>query len=150
MIILSFDPAAEREESTTGYAILRADEDSEPVLDQSGVIEGGFAGFVDFVNGPALTRTLPRPDVVVCESWVPYKGFVDSSPQLVEGVIRYVFPDVVLQPSITKAIITDDILKRLGWYSTEGHHRDANSAIAHALAYLVKIRHKPTIRLISA
>ena len=162
--ILAFDPAAETEVSHTGFAVIEVtDEDLPPVVDQSGTIPGGYQGFMDWAHACADYERvwLPGkedqfgtmyndafPDTVVCEKFVKYRLAADPSPLLIEGVIRYLWPNVQLQRSNEKAIITDELLRKHGFWSSEGHHKDANAAIAHGLAYLVKSRHKGTLALL--
>ena len=168
--LLAFDPAAETPISDTGWAVVQYEDDSPPELVASGVIHGGFQGFLEWVSdiphyhnkqfeGPIYTprgwfsdptthRCFPV-DHVICEQWVDYGGYVDTSPRLIEGIIRYLWQDVVLQPSKALQMVTANDLKALGWYTTEGHHLDQNSAARHALYYLRSIRHKPTLRLLS-
>ena len=148
--ILAFDPASENEVSHTGFAVIEVtDEDSPPVVVQSGTIPGGYQGFTDWTHGEVGGfYQVFRPSVVVCEKFVKYRLAADPSPLLIEGVIRYLWPNVQLQRSNEKAIITDELLRKHGFWSPEGHHKDANAAIAHGLAYLVKSRHKGTLTLL--
>lgn len=151
--LLAFDPAAETHVSDTGWAVVQYEDDSPPELVASGVIHGGFQGFLDvlkednfwFVTGLTIGDNFQ----VICEQWVDYGGYVDTSPRLIEGVIRYLWQDVVLQPSKALQMVTANDLKALGWYTTEGHHRDSASSLRHILYYLRSIRHKPTLRLLS-
>ena len=157
--LLAFDPAAETHVSDTGWAVVQYEDDSPPVLVESGVISGGFQGFLEWSRSQTpelldagccwLGGDMVFFDQVICEQWVDYGGYVDTSPRLIEGVIRYLWQDVVLQPSKALQMVTANDLKALGWYTTEGHHRDSASSLRHILYYLRSIRHKPTLRLLS-
>ena len=145
--ILAFDPAAERSNSDTGYAILEYQDDTPAQVVESGVIHGGFEGFTRWVN-----RNLSElaPNYVVCEHYVPYNKVADPSPLLIEGVIRYLWPDTALQPSTGKnSLVPNDKLKEWGLWKSAGHHADEREAIRHAFVYLVNQRHRPTLKLLS-
>lgn len=147
MRLIAFDPAAETEVSDTGYAILEYDEGSNPVLAESGVIRGGFHGFCSWI-GDHYNR-VEECDTVICEKFVLYNMAADITPTLTEGVVRFLFPDVVLQPSNILGVITDNHLRKMDLYTTEGHHNDRNSAVKHALYYLRSQRHTPTLRMLT-
>lgn len=105
----------------------------------SGVVHGGFEGF--------RTWTLPDADVVVCEHYVPYNRAGDPTPLLVEGAVRDRAENVVLQTSSGKnTAVSDTVLKRLGAYTTAGHHHDEREAIRHAVWYVKKQKHVPTLK----
>ena len=138
MKLLAIDPAAESPISDTGWALLYYDDTTPATLVDSGVVNGGFAGFCGWV--------LPDSDVTVCERFVRFRSQADSTPQLIEGVVRYLRPNVVLQPSSGyKTAVSDAVLKNLGLWSTKGHHADERSALRHGLWYLKKIKHMPTL-----
>jgi len=151
--ILAIDPCAERSVSDTGWAFGLWDDDMPLEFTAGGVISGGFDGFV------AATQTVQEEDgwfyddylmaagVVVCEHYVQYNKLGDATPLLTEGVVRYLRPDTVLQPSSGKnTLVSDTDLRRYGVYGTEGHHHDQREATRHALVYLAKQRHVPTLR----
>lgn len=142
--ILSIDPAAERSISDTGWA-YGAFLDDEPLsIIDSGVIHGGFNGFT--TNYQFLNQLITDADIVVCEHFVPWEPKADSTPLLIEGVVRYLRPDVVLQSSSGyKTAVPDRVLKVLGMWSTTGHHQDERSAIRHMLMYMKHLPHKPTL-----
>lgn len=144
MRLLAIDPAAERAVSDTGYVLLEYTDSTMPRVVEAGVIHGGFEGFVN------QTEKLPEADYVVCEKYVTYNKASDPSPLLIEGVVRYLYPMVVLQPSSALSMISEKDLKELGLYSSEGHHRDQNSALRHALYFLRKERHLPTLKALTA
>lgn len=139
MKLLAIDPAAENPVSDTGWALLYYDKNTPATLLDSGVVRGGFAGFCGWV--------LPESDVTVCEHYVVFNRAGDPTPLMAEGVVRYLRPDVVLQPSSGyKTAVSDAVLKNLGLWSTKGHHADERSALRHGLWYLKRIRHMPTLK----
>ena len=149
--ILAIDPCAEREVSCTGWAFGEYEPQTPFRLLDSGVIEGGFEGFVEEIQfNPRkvnLYSMLADADEALVEHYVPYNKAGDPTPLLAEGVVRCVRPDVVLQPSSALALVSEAQAKAL--YSeirAQGHHADNLSALRHLLAYLVKNRHKPTLR----
>ena len=149
--ILSLDPSAERAISDTGYCYGEF-EDNKPfrVLD-SGVVHGGFNGFVSRLNETqdgldTLYNRILSADIVVCEQFISWEPRADSTPRLIEGIVRYLRPDTVLQPSSGyKTAVSDDVLKRLGLWTTEGHHADSRSATRHLIMYLKNNLHRPTL-----
>lgn len=149
--ILAIDPCAEREVSCTGWAFGEYEPQTPFRLLGSGVIEGGFAGFAGEVqhNIKGLGTLLHNANVALVEHYVPYNRAGDVTPLLAEGVVRCVRPDVVLQPSSALSLVSEAQAKTL--YSeirAQGHHADNLSALRHLLAYLMKNRHKPTLRAI--
>jgi hypothetical protein len=144
MLLLSIDPAAERSVSSTGWA-LGEFSDTEPyTLRDSGVIEGGFAGF-----SANKGRLCWFAEIVVVEHYVVYNRNGDPTPLLIEGVVRDKRPDTVLQGSSGKnTLVSDKNLKDAGLWSTTGHHHDEREAVRHALVYLIKARHIPTITFV--
>ena len=86
-------------------------------------------------------------DIVVCEQWVDrnIRG-ADRSPLLIEGAVRFLWPEVVLQPASGKnTAVSDQALKNLGVYTVGGHHHDIREATRHAVLYCKKQLHLPTI-----
>ncbi len=150
--ILAIDPCAEREVSCTGWAFGEYEPQTPFRLLGSGVIEGGFAGFAEEVqhNIKGLGTLLRNANVALVEHYVPYNKAGDVTPLLAEGVVRCVRPDVVLQPSSALSLVSEVQAKALyPGIRAQGHHRDNLSALRHILAYLVRSRHKPTLRVVS-
>lgn len=142
--LLAIDPAAEREVSDTGVVVVEYTAATTPVLVYAEAVHGGYEGFRKWASDA------PQADIVVCEKYVPFRAQGDPSPMLIEGVVRYLWPDVVLQPSSGKnSMIPDKVLKGLGMWSTEGHHKDVREAARHALVYLFKERHRPLLKEVS-
>jgi hypothetical protein len=138
--ILAVDPSAERESSDTGWFLGEFFEDQPVRRLDSGNIHGGFEGFKRW-TGPAA-------DIVVCEHYVVFNRAGDPTPLLVEGALRDRYDDVVLQPASGKnTAVPDRVLKALDLYTTAGHHQDEREAARHAVWYLKKIKHLPTLRV---
>lgn len=142
--ILAIDPAAERATSHTGW-VLGQFTDTEPYSRvDGGVIEGGFAGFV--ANKGKLCWFA---DIVVVEHYVVFNRNGDPTPLLIEGIVRDKRPDAIAQPASGKnTLVPDTAMKAAGLWSTNGHHHDMREAERHALVYLIRQRHIPTIRFI--
>ena len=149
--ILSLDPSAERTISDTGYCYGEFDDNKPFRLLDSGVVRGGFNGFVSRLNETqdgldTLYNRILSADIVVCEQFISWEPRADSTPRLIEGVVRYLRPDAVLQPSSGyKTAVSDDVLKQLGLWTTEGHHADSRSATRHLIMYLKNNLHRPTL-----
>ena len=147
--ILAIDTPAEREVSCTGWAFGKYEPQTPFRLLGSGVIEGGFEGFVEEVQYRVvgLGTLLQNADEALVEHYVPYNRSGDPTPLLAEGVVRCVRPDVVLQPSSALSLVSEAQAKALyPEMKVQGHHKDSLSALRHLLAYLVKSRHKPILR----
>lgn len=143
--VLSLDPCAESEVSSLGWVLASFTPETVMEVLDSGVIEGGFEGFCEHLRGNEFF--LLDPDVVICEKFVSYNRNATPTPLLAEGVVRCVRPDVVLQPSSALALVSEVQAKALyPEIRAQGHHADNLSALRHLLAYLVKNRHKPTLR----
>lgn len=141
--LLAIDPAAERAVSSTGWAYGEFSDDTAFNLLASGTTDRGFAGFCADVN---LHKLIRAADVLVVEHYVVYNKNGDPTPLLAEGVVRFLRPDAVLQRSSGKnTLVPDAALKKLGLWSTAGHHHDEREAVRHALVYLVSDYHRPTL-----
>lgn len=142
--LLAFDPAAEASVSDTGFALLEYTENTAPRIIQAGVVHGGYEGFTGWLRDNPI-----EVDTVVCEQFIHYNAAADISPLLIEGAIRYVYPDTILQPSSVLGMVTEQHLKDVGFWTGVGHHQDANSAIRHAVYWLRSQRHTPTLKMLS-
>ena len=149
-VVLSIDPGSSNAKvSHTGIVLL----DGTMLID-SWAVAGGLAGFrgwcsnnADFMlqNQSAVYSNTEKEfydlDVVVCEQFVDrqVRG-ADRSPLLVEGAVRFLWPDVVLQPaSGYKQGMPDSIMEELGFNSKSfggDHHADRWAALRHGLLYL--------------
>lgn len=154
--ILGIDPAAENPVSDTGWAYGRCTDTTPFELLDYGIVPGGFAGFCRELQ--IRTRNNERPpfynhawdtDVIVCEKFVRWNPAADVTPLLVEGVVRYMWPNVVLQPASGKnTLIPDNFLKAQGYWLTSGHHKDARESLRHIYVYLATHDHRPTLELL--
>lgn len=141
MIIMSIDPG-----QTTGWCVLHYNEVLKKFIPHSG---GAHAGFFEFIDVFQTNYMRYKPDIVVCESFVlaPYMGAqvaaTDphmSSSQL-QGVIRYIVPNVILEPASLKTAVPDEALKELGlWKWPEAdigpdkrNYRHFHDACRHAV-----------------
>ena len=95
------------------------------------------------------------PDNVTVAEGFKLKGGQAFTPDLtgveIIGAIKYLGLPVVWQWRTDKALVKDQVLKDHGLWQTGkmvGHTdgRDANDAIIHILAYLLKKKHQPTLR----
>lgn len=147
--LLAIDPAAETTVSDTGWALFEVPDEAPAELMESGVIHGGFNGFCADTDFTTFLKN--GPEIVVCEQYKVFNRAGDPSPMLIEGVVRYLRPDVVLQPSTGKnTLVSNEEMKHYGVYSTVGHHQDLRESVRHALVYLVKSKHLPTLRKLKA
>jgi hypothetical protein len=140
--ILSFDPAGKG--GDTGIVLLKFTDITPPVVDFTWAVKKGFTGFV-----PWLTEhEMFNPDVVIVETFIHFKNIkIETTPILIEGAIRYVWPKAVLSPASGKdSAVPDEVLKRLGLYFPGDHHRDRTEAARHAVRWLKNQRHIPTLR----
>lgn len=155
--ILAIDPACERAVSDTGYCFGHYTDEAEFEVLDSGVIHGGYRGFTnqmltgsDVIPDP-FEGHIRHADIIVYEKFVTYNKVADPSQMLIEGVIRYLRPDAVGQPSSGKnTLVPNDFLKEKGLWGTKGsgagHHRDEVEAIRHAYYYLARNKHIPTLK----
>lgn len=113
-------------------------------------VSGGLHGFIDWWR-----ERLPiLPTYLVCEKFVLRNNvFVaDTEPLLIEGALRVLWGgDIEWQLPSDKSLVSDTVLrennlwhtgKQVGWKDA----RDTNDAIIHALAYLKKNKHIPTLQ----
>ena len=135
--IEAYDPG-----QTTGFAYFKLVEDQPLELINSGQLEGGVHGF--------LERHIPDdPDIVIAEQFVLDGRTVkpDLEPLKIEGVLiadAYALEhELVFQRNNFKAHVTDELLKRIGWYSPGKPH--AMDAVRHGLAWAKTNRHMPTL-----
>ena len=137
-VVLAIDPGSTLSASShTGIVLL-----SGVTLLDSWQVGGGVTGFREWYHrfGTYTGSGYVPFDVVVCEQFVDRQVMgADRSPLLIEGAVRFLWPDVVLQPaSGYKQAIPDDILKHFDLWSFTGkdHHDDRRAAARHALRYL--------------
>ena len=150
--ILGLDPSAEKSISDTGYAWGQFSKDKPLEILDAGVIHGGFEGFVKQVHlcGEFQSHLLSA-DIVVCEKFVTWEPRADSTPRLLEGVVRFLRPDAVMQPASGKnSLVPDSFLKAQGlWKSKGSHHNDDRESVRHLYFFLAKNKHIPTLKQLS-
>lgn len=143
--LLAIDPAAEDSVSDTGWALFNYSDTEPATLVDGGVIHGGFGGFC--ADEDFITFLRNSPDTVVCEQYKVFNHVADPSPLLIEGVVRFLRPDTVLQRSTGyKQLASDAVMKKLGMWSTTGHHQDFRASARHGLHYFMVNKHLPTLR----
>lgn len=149
MRLLSFDPGG----SATGHSgvvLLDVPEDAPATLVDSWAVPNGVEGMCVFLeafdDSPA--------DLIVCEHFVNYnvRG-ADLTPCFVEGVIRgwaHTWGcNVILSPASGKdTAVPDAAMTRAGFSKKNfkgDHHADRYQALKHALRYLKRTGHMPTL-----
>lgn len=146
--LLSIDPGGVG--GHTGIGLFKFDDSTPVTLVDSWAVPDQLDGFREWVSRDAeMYEDFTYADHVVCEKFVNRNiPGADLSPLLIEGVVRYLRPDVVLQPAASKnTIVPDAILKKMGlWFERSGdHHADRREAARHALIYMRNIKHRPTL-----
>ena len=150
MRLLSVDPgSSEAHVSHTGVVLLSVPEDGPPELVDSWAVDSGLLGFRRWYLDYQATFT--GVDVVVCEKFVNRNIMGAAlSPLLIEGAIRSLRPDTVLQPASGKnTAVTNQNLSNLGLGKENfvgDWHGDRTESARHAIWYLRKKRHRPTLR----
>lgn len=146
--LLSFDPGLQ-----TGIAVGTYEFDQPYELVDYWQVPNGLDGFLDWLKEHRRDFSLDPDITIVSEKFVlrSQRFVADTTPLLIEGAMRALEMNPVFQLRTDKVLVPDRILKENGlWVSakyvqhTDG--RDANDAIIHALAYLFKQKHKPTLK----
>lgn len=133
----------------TGIVLLEYGEDSPATLVGSWAIEGDATPFAEWAT--AFPERLLNIDTLVCEKFVNRNiPGADLTPLRVEGALEAVWrKDIVWQPASGKnTSVPDEALENLGlmFSGTGDHHHDRREAARHAVWWLMKGRHFPTIR----
>jgi hypothetical protein len=125
----------------TGVALVSAQTNKPPVLISSDEVYGGLAGFQDW-----WTNSRPAYDVLVAEDFIRREGVHGAILEPLK-VIGYLSPwEPILQsPAGRKKAVSDDALKRLGMFLPGEKQRNAIEATRHAVWYLKKTCHLPTL-----
>ena len=143
-IILGIDPGGTPPNGTTGISVWNINTNGKLRRIWNEAVEGGFDGFCEWLHSEKPEEC----DYVICEKFVNYNKAADVSPLLIEGVVRYVWPNVILQPASGKnTAVPDRILKENGWYDDNSHHHDVREAGRHVLYWLKKQNHPAVLRL---
>ena len=140
--ILSIDPGGKG--GDTGIVLLEYTAETPPVLLDSWAVPNGLDGFREWHLSTWLTTSL----TVIVEQFVHFKAVqIETTPILIEGAVRFIWPNAVLSPASGKnTAVPDEVMKRLGLYIAGDHHRDRNEACRHALRWLKNQKHIPTLR----
>lgn len=147
MRLLSIDPGSSKAAvSHTGIVLLDVPTSAQATLVESLAVPNGLVGFRDWYFAEQ-----PKPDLVVCEEFVNrnIRG-ADISPLLTEGAVRFLWPEAVLQPAAGKnTAVSDKALANLGFSKSAfggDHHQDRWEALRHAVWFLKKRKHLPTLQ----
>ena len=143
--LLGIDPGGTGK-GHTGVVLIGYSDADPAHLVESWAVGGGLEGFLHWARETGLLQQQPQ---VVCETFVNRNiPGVDLTPVLVEGAVRTLYDDVILQPASGKnTAVPDDVLKRLGLYDigTGDHHQDRREAARHVVRYLKNVQHMPTL-----
>lgn len=148
MRLLSFDAGGKGGHS--GVVLLDVPEDAPATLVDSWAVPDDVEGMCQFTE--AFDES--DADLIVCEHFTNrnVRG-VDLTPCFVEGVIRgwaHTWGcDVVLQGAAGKnTAVPDDAMERAGFPKSDfkgDHHADRWESLRHALWYLKRTDHRPTL-----
>lgn len=138
------DPGAK-----TGVCLYDADRQK---IELSLIIPNGLTGFQEWVEH----GTAPEYDVLVCESFEMEEGShgIDyESPLQIIHYLEGLGMPIVWQRRMQRGkntVTSNAVLKRAGLYPKRGELKEGHqvAALQHALAYLIKKRHLPTIELL--
>jgi hypothetical protein len=143
--VLWVDPGAK-----TGVCLYDAD---AQIILLSLIIPGGLKGFQEWWETSGVRY---RRDVLGCESFEPEEGShgidMDSPIQII-GYLNSLNIPIQWQRRMQRGkgkLLTPAVLKRAGLYPKRGELKEGHqvAALQHLLAYLMKIRHRPTILLL--
>jgi hypothetical protein len=144
--LLTIDPGV-----TTGIALGKFDEHQAYERVAFWAVKEGLEGFIHWYHAEA-------PIEALMGRWVAERfvlrdnDFVaNTEPLRIEGAMEAFGLHPIYQLRTDKALAKDQVLKDAGLWVTGkmcGHTdgRDVNDATIHALAYLKKLRHIPTLR----
>lgn len=153
MMLLAIDPGAKG--GHTGIVLLSVPEDRSAELAESWAIPGGVGPMLDWLDRGCIRDILADTDVVVIEHFVNrnIKG-ADIGPAYVEGAIQgyaaaLLSAEIVLQGASGKnTAVPDHAMERAGFSKKDfqgDHHGDRFEALRHALWYLKRTDHRPTL-----
>lgn len=145
--ILSIDPGGKG--GDTGIVLLGYTPETRPVIVNSWAVPNGLAGFREWYN--EVWYGYSTPSVKIVEQFVHFKAVqLETTPILIEGAVRFLWPDVVLSPASGKDTqMPDAVMENLGFPKAAfkgDHHADRWSALKHALRWLKNQKHVPTLR----
>lgn len=155
MMLLAIDPGAKG--GHTGIVLLSVPEDRSAELAESWAIPGGVDPMLEWLDRGCIRDILVDTEAVVIEHFVsPRQGGINIEPAYVEGAIQgYLFgsgwvgPNVHLSPASGKnTAVPDHAMDRAGFPKSlfkGDHHNDRWEALRHALWYLKRTDHRPTL-----
>jgi hypothetical protein len=145
MRVLAIDPGLK-----TGVCLYDAQPPAD--LELSLIIPDGLMGFRDWWEGEGMWMEY---DALVVESFEAEEGThgIDYEPIEIIGYLKALVLPIQWQRRNQRGkgkLISTAVLKRAGLYPKRGELKEGHqvAALQHALAYLVKIRHRPTIELL--
>lgn len=145
--LLAIDPGGSGK-GETGIVLLEYSSTEPARMVDSWAVPGGLEGFSEWVDREKYLR---EADIVVCESFVNWGvPGADLTPILIEGVVRFVRRDTVLQGASGKnTAVPDSALENLGLLQVGrgDHHRDRTEAARHGIWFLKMNRHTPTVKV---
>jgi hypothetical protein len=135
--VLGLDPGG-----TTGVAMLRYTDESQPELIYLHQIENGGRGFKDWFNGSELDGDVD----VASEVWEEHnvKG-ADRTPLFIQGIMFAIWDEpenLHYQSPKLKSLVPDEWLKEQNLWTTGRRHQ--MDALIHALVFLRNNGHRPT------
>lgn len=155
MMLLAIDPSGDPK-GHTGIVLLSVPEDRPAQLEESWAIAGGIEAMIDWFEKDGIRDILDDMDVLVVEHFVNrnIKG-ADIGPAYVEGAIQgyaaaLMSAEIVLSPAAGKnTAVPDHAMTRMGFSKDDfagDHHADRWESLRHALRYLKRADHRPTVR----
>ena len=146
--LLSIDPGGKG--GDTGIVLLRYRDDEAPALVNSWAVGDGLNGFRDWYLN--VWYGLGIADTVIVEQFVHFKAVqIETTPVLIEGAVRFIWPNAVLSPASGKdTAVPDWAMDNLGFSRADfggDHHADRYQACRHAIRWLKNQGHKPTLEV---
>ena len=130
MVIVGIDPGV-----TTGWVVADYTEGMPSIIEYGQETFEGYLEACEFIT----CRLLPKADVIVLERFDlrPHNKFIaDLSPVEINSVIQFWNSFYKTKPALVylttpaqhKALVTNEVLKRLGWYimPRQVQQKDAN------------------------
>lgn len=146
MRVLAIDPGAK-----TGVSLIDT-EGHRLIL--SLIIPNGLTGLWNWWDAVGYSYAASC-DTIICETFEAEEGThgIDLTPVEIIGWLKGLGVPIQWQRRNQRGktkLISTAVLKRAGLYPKSGELKEGHqvAALQHALAYLVKIRHRPTIELL--
>jgi hypothetical protein len=135
--VLGIDPGVR-----SGVALLEVLDSTAPILIQYEEVRGGVVGFEKW------WQTHPDYDVLVVEDFILRGGVkgVNTEPIKVIEFLRP-FTPIMQTPAGREKAVSNAVLKRLGLYLPGEPLRNAREAVRHAVWFVKKSLHKPTLQV---